>query len=173
MEIVVRQETDKDRDSVYRVVKGAFAGAEHTNGDEHNLVNRLRRSPAFVPELSLVAEQEGEIVGHILFTRMTIDRHPSLALAPLAIAPAHQRRGIGGRLIREGHGKARELGFDSVIVVGHADYYPRFGYAPASRWNIQAPFEVPDACFLALELAPNALERVSGMIAFAPEFFEK
>lgn len=171
VEIIVRQETEADHGAVYEVVKAAFAGAEHTTGDEQDLVERLRRSAAFVPELSLVAEQAGEIVGHILFTKMTIGGRPSLALAPVSVAPACQRQGIGSLLIREGHRKARELGFASVIVVGHAEYYPRFGYAPASRWDIRADFAVPDACFLASELMPEALRGVSGVVAFAPEFF--
>jgi predicted N-acetyltransferase YhbS len=135
-------------------------------------VNRLRKSPAFIPELSLVAENNGNILGHILFTKIKIGGCPSLTLAPVAVLPAYQKQGIGGKLIEEGHRIARELGYGSIILVGHPDYYPRFGYTPASKWNIQAPFEVPDEAFMVLELREDGLKGISGMIEFAPEFFE-
>lgn len=170
MEIIVRQETDKDIEIVYEVVRSAFENAEHTDGDEHNLVNRLRGSDAFIPELSLVAEHHGRIVGHILFTRMKIGDHESLSLAPVSVIPEYQRQGVGGRLILEGHRIAAQMGFDSVILFGHPTYYPRFGYAPASKWNITAPFEAPDDAFMALELRENALQHVSGMVEHAKEF---
>jgi predicted N-acetyltransferase YhbS len=171
MNIVIRQEQEKDIDAVYQVVKTAFATMELADGDEQDLVNRLRKSAAFIPELSLVAEYEGKIIGHILFTKMKIGDHPSLALAPVAVLPEYQKQGAGGELIREGHRIAKELGYRSVIVVGHPDYYPRFGYHLASQWKITAPFEVPDEAFMALELVEGGLTGVSGMIAYAPEFF--
>jgi predicted N-acetyltransferase YhbS len=172
MNITVRQETEKDIDAVYNVVKLAFECAKHTNGDEHNLVNRLRKSQAFIPELSLVAEYNGEIVGHILFTKIKIGEHTSLALAPVAVIPVYQGKSIGSKLILEGHRVARELGYNSVILVGHENYYPRFGYAPASKWKIKVPFDVPDECFMAVELWPNSLENISGVAEHTKEFFE-
>ena len=173
MEIIIRQETEKDYPAVYNLVKSAFDGMPYADGDEPELVVRLRKSDSFIPQLSLVALMENEIVGHILFTKMKFGSHPSLALAPVAVLPAYQKKGIGALLIHESHRIARELGHRSVIVVGHADYYPRFGYQRAIRWNITAPFEVPDEAFMALELVPGALDHVSGMIAYAREFFEK
>jgi len=139
MEVLVRQEQENDKNYVYKVVKEAFEHAEHADGDEQDLVNRLRKSEAFVPELSLVAEWKGKIIGHVLFTRIRIGNYVSLVLAPLAVLPEYQGRDVGGKLIRAGHGRAKKLGFRSVIVVGHPTYYPRFGYSPASRWNICAP----------------------------------
>lgn len=171
MEIIIRQETESDHSQVHKVVKNAFEKMEMASGDEQDLVERLRKSDAFIPELSLVAVMENEVVGHILFTKMKIGSHPSLALAPVAVLPAFQNMGIGGKLIRAGHRIARQLGYQSVIVVGHAAYYTRFGYRPASHWKITAPFEVPDEVFMALELGPGALENVHGMIAYAGEFF--
>ena len=173
MEITIRQETENDHPAVYNLVKFAFEGMPYADGDEPVLVVRLRKSDAFIPQLSLVAVAGQEIVGHILFTKMKIGSHPSLALAPVAVLPDYQKKGIGGLLIQEGHRIAKELGYRSVIVVGHADYYPRFGYQRASRWNITAPFEVPDEAFMALELVPGALHNVSGMIEYAKTFFEK
>jgi predicted N-acetyltransferase YhbS len=172
MDILIRQEQKEDIDSVYRVVKSAFETMEQASGDEQDLVNRLRKSEAFIPELSLVAECDGKIIGHILFTKMKIGDHPSLALAPVAVLPEYQNQGVGGKLIVEGHHIARELGYGSVIVVGHPAYYPRFGYKLASQWKITAPVEVPDEAFMVLELIEGGLKDVSGVIEYAKEFFE-
>lgn len=169
--IVVRQEVAADVPEVYQVNRAAFART-----DEAELVNGLRTdAQAFVPELSLVAEWEGRVVGHILFTRCWIDDGAggsveSLALAPMAVAPALQKRGIGSRLIHAGLDRARELGSGSVIVLGHARYYPRFGFVPAERWHIRPPFQVPADHYMALELVPGALASVSGTVRYAPPF---
>lgn len=173
MKIIIRQEEERDRVFVYEIVKKAFESAEHADGDEQDLVNRLRKSEAFVPELSLVAEWKGEIIGHILFTKVKIGSNISLALAPVSVIPEYQGQGIGGKLIEAGHRVARNLGFSSVIVLGHPTYYPRFGYSPASKWNILSPFEVPDDCFMALELTENGLQGISGMVEHPQEFFVK
>ena len=100
--LTIRQEKPEDYRQVEQVVEQAFAHAEHTDHDEHNLVARLRGSEAFIPELSLVAEQDGRIVGHILFTKLKVGQTTQLALAPLAVHPDFQRQGIGGALIEEG-----------------------------------------------------------------------
>jgi len=171
LNILIRQECEADFDSVYEVVRSAFETMDMASGDEQDLVNRLRKSTAFIPELSLVAELDGKIIGHIMFTKMKIGVHPALTLAPVAVLPEYQKQGIGGKLIVEGHRIARELGHSVVILVGHADYYPRFGYTPAGIKNIQAPFEVPEDAFMVLELREDGLKGVSGMIEFAPEFF--
>lgn len=131
-----------------------------------------RKSSAFIPELSLVAQYQEEIVGYILFTKIKIDQHISLALAPLAILPAFQRKGVGKKLILEGHRIAKELGYSSVIVLGHPTYYSRFGYTPASKWNIKAPFDIPDEVFMAIELVPNSLKHTNGKVEYAQEFFD-
>ncbi len=169
MEIKIRQESKNDYDSVYQVVKEAFAHAQHTSGDEQDLVNRLRGSSSFVPQLSLVAEHNGEIVGHILFTEAEISGTKQLVLAPLSVMPLQQSRGIGGKLIAEGHRIAGELGYEFSILVGHAHYYPRFGYVPASRFGIKTSFEVPDENFMAVNLRGKDT-RLDGVIQFACEF---
>lgn len=169
--IRIRQEAQEDHRPVYALHEAAFG-----QRDEADLVDALRKNAAaFVPELSLVATQEERIVGHILFTRVQIRDdegrlHPSLALAPMAVSPGSQKTGIGGQLIREGCARAKELGFGSVIVLGHAHYYPRYGFRPASTWKIRAPFAVAAEAFMALELVPAALDRVSGMVVYPPEF---
>jgi len=172
LEILIRQECEADHDSVYEVVRSAFETMEMASGDEQDLVNRLRKSTAFIPELSLVAECDGQVIGHIMFTKMKIGDYNALTLAPVAVLPEYQKQGIGAKLIVEGHRIARELGHSVIILVGHADYYPRFGYTPARKSNIQAPFEVPDDAFMVLELREGGLNGISGMIEFAPEFFE-
>lgn len=174
MNVLIRQERKGDCDKVYELVRAAFACAEHTNHDEQDLVVRLRSSAAFVPELSLVAETAGEIVGHILFTRAVIRQgarqRETLALAPLAVAPDYQVKGIGGRLIEAGHRAARELGFESALLVGHPGYYPRFGYRLAETFGIVTDLELPADVFMACELTEGGLDGVQGRVEFAPEF---
>lgn len=174
MKILIRQERSEDYDKVYELVRTAFACAKHTNYDEQNLVVRLRSSAAFVPELSLVAEVKGKIIGHILFTRAVVREgareHETLVLAPLAVAPDYQGKGIGGRLIEAGHRVARELGFQSAMLVGHPTYYPRFGYRPAEAFGIMTDLELPADVFMVCELAEGGLAGVRGRVEFAPEF---
>lgn len=175
METMIRQEISADFDSVYKVVKAAFLNAAHTTHDEQNLVVRLRNSTAFVPELSLVAVVDDKIVGHIMFTKIVIkaekETHTSLMLAPVSVLPEMQGKGIGEKLILEGHKIARSLGFTSVILVGHPGYYPRFGYIRASSFGITLPIEVPDEAFMAYQLTDHALSQVEGVVEFPKEFF--
>ncbi|MDW7685063.1 MAG: N-acetyltransferase [Bacillota bacterium] len=174
MDVFIRQERKEDYIKVYELVRAAFARAEHTNHDEQNLVVRLRNSAVFVPELSLVAETEGKIVGQIMFTRAVVRQggkeHEMLTLAPLAVAPDYQGKGIGGRLIEAGHQVARELGFKSALLVGHPAYYPRFGYRPAETFGIVTGLELPPDVFMACELSEDGLGGVQGRVEFAPEF---
>ncbi len=167
--VQIRKEAAGDAEEIYRVVKGAFAHAEHRDGNEQDLVDALRRSAAFVPELSLVAEVEGRIVGHILFTKIEIGGHTELALAPLSVLPPYQRKGIGTALMREGHRIAKMLGYHFSVVLGSETYYPRAGYAPAKQFGIEAPFEVPDENFMALQLADNA-QAIRGTVTYPKEF---
>lgn len=172
MEVIIRKENKKDYIKVCDVVKVAFESSEITDHNEHNLVKKLRKSHAFVPELSLIAEVDGEIVGHIMFTKIKVGESTLLALAPLSIMPEYQGRGIGGMLTLEGHKIAKSLGYKGVVVLGHHDYYPRFGYVTASSLGVKSPFEVPDEVFMALELSNGSLNRVNGIVQYAKEFFE-
>ncbi|MBY0756768.1 N-acetyltransferase [Clostridium sardiniense] len=172
MDIMIREENNKDFNEVYDVVRLAFENAEHTDHNEHNLVNRLRNSDAFIKELSLVVEGDEKIIGHIMITKIKIGEHTSLALAPLSVLPKYHGMGIGRELILEGHKIAKDLGYSSVIILGDPNYYSRFGYVAASKWRIKAPFEVPDENFMAIELIDNGLKDVSGEVIYAKEFFE-
>lgn len=176
MYIKIRQEKEKDYKLSETVVEKAFKNADHTDHREHFLVAKLRKSDAFVPELSLVAELDGEIIGHIMLTKLLIEngenKYNSLALAPVSVLPEYQNTGIGGKLISESLKIAKEIGFKSVIVLGHDKYYPRFGFKPARIWGIRAPFEVPDKAFMALELEVRGLDGVTGTVVYSKEFLE-
>jgi predicted N-acetyltransferase YhbS len=173
--IIIRKETPEDYCWVVELTEKAFETLEISDHNEGKLVDKLRKSTNFISELSLVAEFNDQIVGHILFTPAIIDngqqKFQSLILAPVSVLPEFQKQGIGGQLIRAGHQKAVELGFHSAILLGHPEYYPRFGYKPASTWGIKTHYELPsDDVFMAVELTVGALTGVSGMVVFPPEF---
>lgn len=167
--LIIRREQSADYDAVYQVVKEAFANAEHTDGNEKNLVVELRKSKSFIPELSLVAVEDGEIVGHILFTKALVDGVEVLALAPLSVLPEYQNRGIGLSLIKQGHLIAQELGYKYSVVLGHSKYYPKAGYVSASQYGIKAPFEVDDESFMAVSLS-EAGGKLNGIIEYDAAF---
>lgn len=169
MDIKIRHEILEDHPHIKRINDLAFG-----QPDEGMMVDLLRRNPRFIPELSLVALDHGSVVGHILFFPVSIatanTRKTSLSLAPMAVHPDHQSKGIGGRLINEGLAVAKAMGFDSVIVLGHPGYYPRFGFQPASRWGIKPPLEAPDEAFMAMELLESGLEGKSGVAEYPREY---
>ena len=165
----IRQEKPKDYEEVYNVVKTAFASAEHSDGNEQDLVANLRKSNNFVPELSLVAIQDNKIVGYIMFTKIKIGKYEELALAPLGILPEYQKQGIGKKLIEKGHRIAKELGYHYSIVLGSEKYYPKLGYVPASQYGLKAPVEVPNENFMAIKLNDTSL-KITGIVEYAKEF---
>lgn len=170
MKVEIRQETEADFSDVYKLNLSAFE-----QDTEAKLVELLRKSDAFIPSLSFVATVDNKIVGHILFTKIKIrndkgNEYDSLALAPMAVKPELQRQGIGGQLVRYGLAKARELGHESVIVVGHEHYYPKFGFVPAGKWHIKAPFEVSANVFMGIELVKDGLKDITGTVKYPKEF---
>lgn len=165
----IRQEKPEDHDTVYHLIKEAFANAEHTDGNEQNLVVGLRKSKSFIPELSLVAVEDGKIVGHILFTKAFVNDVEVLALAPLSVLPEYQNRGIGLSLIKQGHRIAHKLGYEYSIVLGHSKYYPKAGYIPASQYGITAPFKVEDENFMAINFSGNK-EKLNGIMKYDEVF---
>lgn len=162
-----RRESPPDWPAIRRVLTAAFGQTA-----EADLVERLRAAGALA--LSAVAEVNGEIRGYIGFSPVTIastGRHTAaLALAPLGVLPAWQRDGIGSALVRWGFDECRRVGHSMVIVVGHADYYPRFGFVPAGPQGIRCPFPVPDEAFMVAELKPGSLRSVLGTVRYRPEF---
>lgn len=172
--MVIRQEEEKDHQQVFQVIEEAFRDLEYSDHQEHFLVERLRKSEAFIPELSLVAEANNEIVGHILLTKITIENDlqsfESLALAPVSVLPAFQHQGIGGMLIHEGHHIARELGYESAILIGHENYYPKFGYKKTTNFGISFPFDIPEENGMAIELVKEGLKNITGIVRYPKEF---
>lgn len=178
MQVVARQESRADHGAVFGLIKRAFAGVSMSDHREHLLVDRLRQTNAFIPELSIiaVASASDEIIGHILLTKIKIvdagAEHASLALAPVSVLPEHQGKGIGGLLINRAHEVARALGHRSVVLLGHEGYYPRFGYLRADHFGVRLPFEAPAENCMAIELEQGGLAGVSGIVQYPAEFFE-
>lgn len=167
--LVVRAETAGDVHAVRKLNKKAFKG-----NSESKLVDAVREADYFVPGLSIVAEMGGKIVGHILFSPIKINSAagstPALSLAPMAVPPEYQNQGIGTALIKYGLDECRRSGYKIVVVVGHAGYYPRFGFVKAGEKGLSLPFEAPEEVFMALELAPGALDGVKGTVEYPREF---
>jgi putative acetyltransferase len=162
----IRAEQPADVAAVHAVNRAAF---ETTT--EADLVDALRVQAE--PMISLVAEDAGSIVGHICFSPVTLSGHAELkimGLAPMAVLPAEQRRGIGSALVRAGLERCRQLGSAAVVVLGHPEYYPRFGFVPASRFGIGSEYDVPDDVFMALELEAGILNGKSGTIRYHAAF---
>jgi putative acetyltransferase len=165
--ITFRPEGPADAPAVEQVHELAFGRI-----DEARLVGALRRSGAVT--LSLVAEQSGSVVGHILFSPVTIDRGSGLTmavgLAPVAVRPAFQRQGVGSELVRRGLDELRAAEHGAVVVLGHARYYPRFGFVRASGFGLRGEPGWSDASFMAIELRPGALAGPPGRVRYRREF---
>jgi putative acetyltransferase len=161
----IRNELLRDRPEVRKVNEAAFERA-----DEGDLIDRLRKEGVVL--LSLVAEIEGQIVGHILFSRMSIETTQgallAVSLAPMAVRPSHQRHGVGSHLVRHGLRELRARGERIVIVLGHKEYYPRFGFAFETSRNLSHPF--PSNALMALELSEGSLAEVSGAVRYPAAF---
>lgn len=169
--LFVLSETNDDISAIREVITDAFGQM-----NEALLVENIRKSPNFIPELSLLAKENGHVLGHILFSPILIEGEqqttPALALAPLAVTPARQRQGIGSQLVQVGLSKCRELGHSIVVVLGHSEYYRKFGFQTASKLGVQAPFSVPDEAFMVLELKADVLKNVRGMVKY-PGYFDE
>jgi putative acetyltransferase len=164
--MLIRAEENKDREAVHAVNASAFETPL-----EANLVDALRAQAE--PVVSLVAEDDGAIVGHIMFTPVSLSGQPGLkvmGLAPMAVAPEHQRKGIGSALVRAGLERCRQLDFAAVVVLGHPEYYPRFGFSPSTRFGIGSEYDVPEDVFMATELQPGALSGKAGTVKYHAAF---
>ena len=163
----IRRETPEDIAAIRDVNEKAFQGKE-----EADIVDALRNHNAVT--LSMVADLDGSVVGHILFSPVTVESESgsfdAIALGPMSVLPQLQWKGIGSRLVHNGLEECRRLGHEIVVVLGHANYYPRFGFAPAKAKGIECEFEVPDEAWMVAELKEGALGGRKGTVKYRPEF---
>jgi putative acetyltransferase len=169
MNISIRPEEPADIDEIYELNRLVFG-----QDNEARLVDHIRQGPNFIPQLSLVAYSDDKLIGYILFSKITVAngdfKYESLGVTSMVVHAEFRKRGVGAKLLTIGLQNATELGYADVFVLGHEFYFPKFGFVPAARWNIRPPFDVPAEVFMALELIPNALKNVSGIVEFPIEF---
>ncbi|NJM73568.1 MAG: N-acetyltransferase [Scytonema sp. RU_4_4] len=163
-------ETENQRAKIRQVITDAFGQTK-----EAELVDKIRNSPNFIPELSLVALEHGDVLGHILFSHIfmkTPEQILALALAPLAVTPLRQHQGIGSQLVQVGLSKCRKSDYSIVVVVGNPRYYRRFGFQKASQFGLHSSLPIPDEAFMVLELKPSALMNMKGIVCY-PAYFNE
>lgn len=169
MEITIRPETPADYARVREINLAAFE-----TSTEADLVDAMRDTPEYVPDLSLIAEVDGRILGHALFSEVTVEQDTgecrALSLGPIAVFPDHQSRGIGTALMEAGHQRGREMGYPFVVLIGHPWYYPRFGYVPARQHGLETIWDAPDEVFMVCELQPGSLKHAAGRIRYPVPF---
>lgn len=171
-EIIVRAEVPEDVRAIDVVNLSAFECE-----DEARLVSSIRSSKDFVPDLSLVAELNGRIVGHVLLSKVTLEQGGDsesstiLALAPMSVVPSQSHRGIGSSLIQAAISRARDMRYTAIVVAGHPEYYRRFDFQPASHWGLSTNLPLPDDAITAMELTPGALAK-GGVVAYPGVFAE-
>ena len=166
--MIIRDERPVDVDSIRAVNLTAFE-----TSTEADLVDALRRRAT--PLISLVAEDGANVVGHILFSPVTLASEPGLTLmglAPMAVVPSRQRQGVGSSLVREGLDRCRQVNAAGVVVLGHPEYYPRFGFLPAARLFLRCEYDVPEEVFMVRELREGAVCGLSGTIRYHSVFGE-
>lgn len=171
--MLIRSERPQDDQMIAGLHFLAFGQRE----DEARMVANVRATDGYNPELSLVAEETGQILGHALFSKAVIknDKNQTevIVLAPIGVHPDHQKTGIGRLLIEEGLRKVRELDYALVLLIGHPSYYPKFGFEPARPHGLElTQFKVPDEVFMVCEVKPGALKRSKGELIFPPAFFK-
>lgn len=167
--MLIRRQTPKDSNSVYSLIKTAFETAQVKDGTEQDYFNRLINGPAFIPELALVAEDKGEILGQVLITKTNVNqpcgaKFEALMLGPVSVLLEHRSKAIGAHLIKEALKTAKELGYKAVFLVGNPAYYSRFGFKQTSLYGISHDPFIPEQFVQVLELQPGSLSSVSGTI---------
>ncbi len=162
----IRRETEKDKTTIQEINQSAFERFA-----EATLVDTLRGQCH--PIISLIAEEDSEVVGHIMFSPITLSGYSDLkimGLAPMAIFPKYQRKGIGSALVQTGLDECKKLGFGAAVVLGHTSYYLRFGFIPATRFGIDCEYDVPEEAFMVIELQPSYLTGAKGKVKYHSAF---
>ncbi len=168
--MLIRPERPADYGLIYDLVKTAFATAKVSDGDEQDFVERLRSGPGYIPELALVAEEAGRLIGHAMLTKIPLfpagpgqaKEETVLLLAPLCVRLEDRDKGVGAALANGAFARARALGFSAVFLVGDPAYYGRFGFTAVNAFGIRHGMDIPDQYVLACELAPGALAAAAG-----------
>ncbi|WP_323703442.1 N-acetyltransferase [Mammaliicoccus sp. Dog046] len=166
---------ESEYDLAKEVVKEAFLNEEHTDGREHELIGKIRKSLEYNAELEVVAKTErGKILGHAMMSEVMVNSEEQsnvvLALAPVSVLPEYQKKGIGKALIEALEYRAYENGYIGVVVLGHAEYYQKLGYHKASEFGIEPPFDVPDENFMFKYLWDHPTKEIRGIVHY-PEAF--
>jgi predicted N-acetyltransferase YhbS len=175
MNLTLRLETHADHRAVEELTREAFWGFTSPTCDEHYLVHLLRQAPSFVPELDYVAEADGRLVGNIVYSRAKVVdaqgvEHEVLTFGPLSVLPEHWNSGVGSALMRHTIAEAKRLGYRGIVVYGHPDYYPRFGFRSAEAYGITTPGGKSFDALMALPLWEGALDGISGAFHEDPSF---
>lgn len=174
-DMLIRPERPEERRAVESLVREAFWNLHVPGCDEHLCLHHLRSSPDFIPELNLVAELRGQLVGQVAYTRARIERPDGGALTavcfgPVAVLPGHQRRGIGSALIRHSLDEAARMGHERVLIYGDPRYYARFGFRSGEVYGISAADGVYAVALMALSLKPGALAHAAGRFVESPDY---
>lgn len=172
--ITLRQERPADYPAIEKITYEAFKNIPHASGDEALLAHKLRQAPAFVPELDFVAEIAGNLVGNIMYTKSKVigekNEWETLTFGPVSVLPAYQRQGVGTALIRHSLAAAHDLGFRAVLIFGHEEYYPRFGFEDAEKFGITTSDGKNFPAFMALPLYEGALKGIHGRLVYDPVY---
>lgn len=172
MDFKIRQENKADYDEIYKLIKTAFETAKVRDGDEQDYAVKLRNGNGYIPELALVAEQNGKLIGHIMFTKFYVKQQngetiEGLLVAPLSVLNKYRDKGVGSGLMKEGLKRAKDLGYKLAILAGDPSYYNRFGFEQSSLLGITNENGIPDQYVLINLLIPDILKGINGTINFS------
>lgn len=171
MNFTIRQENENDYSEIYTLIQTAFETAKVKDGDEQEYAANLRKKSGYLPQLALVAEREGKLISHIMFTKLYIKQEngellEGLLVAPLSVLIEYRNKGVGSTLMKKGLQRAKELGYTFAILAGDPNYYNRFGFEQSSLYGITNENDIPEQFVLVKKIVPNALNGIRGTVNF-------